>query len=34
MGALVLTGCSANAGNSGSANADASAQSALLTIPR
>ena len=34
MGALVLTGCSANAGNSGSAKADASAQSALLTIPR
>ena len=34
MGALVLTGCSANAGNTGSAKADASAQSALLTIPR
>ncbi|MEK0157419.1 ABC transporter substrate-binding protein [Arthrobacter oryzae] len=34
VGALVLTGCSANAGNTGSANADASAQSALLTIPR
>lgn len=34
MGALVLTGCSANAGGTGSANADASAQSALLTIPR
>ncbi|WLQ08464.1 ABC transporter substrate-binding protein [Arthrobacter oryzae] len=34
IGALALTGCSATAGNSGSAKADASAQSALLTIPR
>lgn len=34
MGALVLTGCSANAGKTGSVNADPSAHSALLTIPR